>query len=194
MSTARIDWGKEAFDTLADWQSPGVFRSRVEHFVSQCSSRDFFNDPKLKFLHDAWTLAELVRHKRVAEVRLARQGERWPDGFVRTRGGRVVNIEATIALMPGRKMGEEYKFESGVQFDPVENWVARADAIPEALESAIKKKVAKQYGSHSWLIVYLNLSEYGIRQRETEQVIHALKRRYADAFDRLLVLWKDKLF
>jgi hypothetical protein len=47
-------------------------------------------------------------------------------------------------------------------------------ALSEALETAIKKKIAKQYSSRSWLVVYLNLSEYGIRQRKTEQTIGAL--------------------
>ena len=60
--------------------------------------------------------------------------------------------------------------------------------------TAIKKKIAKRYGSSSWLVVYLNLSEYGIRQHETVRVIVALKYRYADAFERLLMLWKDKLY
>jgi hypothetical protein len=194
MSTARMHWRKAALDTLAAWHRPGVFRSYVKHYVNQSPSREFFNDPKLKFLHDAWTLAELVKHKRVAEVRLARHDEQWPDGYVRSRRGRVINVEVTIALMPGRKMGDEYKFESRIEYDPVENWVARADAIPEPLESAIKRKVAKQYSSDSWLVVYRNLSEYGIRQRETERVIHDLKRQYANTFEQILVLWKEKLF
>jgi hypothetical protein len=30
--------------------------------------------------------------------------------------------------MPGRRMGEEYKFTTGIQSDPVEDWAARADA------------------------------------------------------------------
>jgi hypothetical protein len=194
MSTTTAEWRQAALEVLTIWQRPGKFRTNVERLVSRCSSRDFFNDPKLKFLHDAWTLSELVRHKRVAEVRLAPQDDRWPDGYVRTRNGRVVNVEVTIALMPGRKMGEEYKFEREIELDPVENWNARADAIPDALETAIKKKVAKQYSSRGWLVVYLNLSEYGIRQRETEQIIHEEKCRHRDAFDQVLVLWKDKLF
>jgi hypothetical protein len=188
-----LDW-RAAFSELTVWQRPGEFRRRVTAFVNQCRSREFFNDPKLKFLHDAWTLAELIKHKRVSNIRLARADERWPDGYVQLRSGRVVNVEVTIALMPGRKMGEEYKFDTGMEFDPVEDWIARADAIPEALETAIKKKIAKQYGSSSWLVVYLNRSEYGIRQHETVRVIVALKHRYADAFERLLVLWKDKLY
>jgi hypothetical protein len=45
-----------------------------------------------------------------------------------------------------------------------------------------------------WLVVYLNISEYGIRQLETEQVIAAAKARYAAAFVDVSVLWKGKLY
>ena len=69
-------------------------------------------------------------------------------------------------------MGKEYLTDSDIELDdPVEDWIARADAIPEALETAIRKKVAKRYGSGVWLVVYLNLGEYGIRQQQTELVI-----------------------
>ena len=108
--------------------------------------------------------------------------------------GAVKNVEVTIALMPGRKMGEEYKLATGIEFDPVEDWLARADAIPEALENAISRKIAKCYGSSAWLVVYLNLNDYGIRQQQTELVIAQLKRRHAHAFDGLFVLWKDRIY
>ena len=42
-------------------------------------------------------------------------------------------------------------------------------------------------------MVYLNLDEYGIRQQKAEQAIAEIKRRHADAFDGLFVLWKDKI-
>ena len=45
-------------------------------------------------------------------------------------------------------MGDEYKpGPTKFTFDPVENWVARAEGIPAALEKAVTKKVAKRYGS-----------------------------------------------
>jgi hypothetical protein len=68
-------------------------------------SKVLFNNPRQKFLLDAWTLAEFaMRHKSIEQVRLAGPDERWPGGFV--RGESVVeNVEVTIALMPGRKMG-----------------------------------------------------------------------------------------
>jgi len=82
----------------------------------------------------------------------------------------------------------------GWRFDPVEDWVARANSIPKYLDEAISGKSKKNYSSPCWLVVYLNISEYGIRQPETEQVIAATQARYAAAFVDITVLWKGKLY
>jgi hypothetical protein len=103
------------------------------------------------------------------------------------------NVEVTIADMPGRKMGEEYRTDGGIEFDPAEDWAARADVIPQALETAIRKKGAKRYASGIWLVIYLNLNDYGIRQTQTELIIAQVKQKHASAFDAPFVLWKDKL-
>jgi hypothetical protein len=76
----------------------------------------------------------------------------------------------------------------------VEDWIERADSIPKYLDEAISGKRQKNYASPCWLVVYLNISEYGIRQLETEQVIAAAKARYAAAFVDVSVLWKGKLY
>ena len=99
-----------------------------------------------------------------------------------------------MALMPGRKMGKEYRTDDGIEEDPVEDWIARADAIPEALEAAIQKKIAKRYGGGVWLVIYLNLNDYGIRQQQTKLVIAQVKQRHANAFEALFVLWKDAVY
>jgi hypothetical protein len=90
-------------------------------------------------------------------------------------------------------MWAEYQFEGECERDSVENWSERAKEIPAALEKAIKDKVEKHYGSKAWLVVYLNIDEYGIRQVETQQAIRDTKQRYIDSFDGLFVLWKDRL-
>jgi prophage maintenance system killer protein len=62
------------------------------------------------------------------------------------------------------------------------------------VEAAIQKKIAKRYGSGVWLVIYLNLNDYGIRQQQTELVIAQVKQQHANAFDALFVLWKDKVY
>lgn len=182
---------KEARVDLAAWRSPKDFRKVVRRLHKRSRSRDF-KKPGPKFLLDAWTLAEFVGHLPVNEVRLAAQSEQWPDGYVKI-GSRVENVEVTIALMPGRRMWDEYQFETKAELDPVANWIERANAIPEALEKAITAKLAKRYGEKMWLVVYLNINEYGIRQAETKQAIADIKRRYLKSLGGLFVLWKEKV-
>jgi hypothetical protein len=182
---------QSAREDLARWRTTDKFRRAVDLPHKRCRAHEF-KDPGRQFLLDAWTLAEFVRHKPVDEVRLAGRSEQWPDGYVRI-GDVVENVEATIALMKGRKMWEEYQPGAKSELDGVENWEGRADAIPGALEKAIKDKIAKRYGSKLWLVVYLNLNDYGIRQSETGQAIASIKQRHADAFTQLFVIWKGKL-
>jgi hypothetical protein len=184
---------KSARADLARWRTPADFRLAVARLHKRCRSWEF-RGPERKFLLDAWTLAELVRHKPVDQVRLADPSEQWPDGYVRI-GQKIENVEVTAAHLPGRRIWDEYKrgqkFE--VEDDPVEDWETRAKAIPAALEKALADKKKKRYGSRMWLVVYLNIGEWGIRQAEVELVIAQIKQRYADSFDQLFVLWKDKL-
>jgi hypothetical protein len=178
---------------LTRWRSPADFRLAVHRLHKRCRSWEF-KGPERKFLLDAWTLAEFVRHKSVDQVRLADPSEQWPDGYVKI-GESVENVEVTIALLPGRRMWDEYRpgAKMIIEHDPVEDWVARAAAIPAALDKAIADKKKKRYGSKMWLVIYLNISEWGIRQAEIERAIAAIKQRYAASFDQLFVLWKAKL-
>ena len=59
--------------------------------------------------------------------------------------------------------------------------------------SVIADKVAKHYGSRAWLVVYLNIGEWGIRQAETELYIAQIKQKHANSFAGIFVIWKDKL-
>jgi hypothetical protein len=87
--------------------------------------------------------------------------------------GQVCNIEVT-STHGGQLLGKEYKEISGPTLDPVENWIERANSIPNIwmTRSAGSKK---KYASPCWLVVYLNISEYGIRQSETKQIIAETK-------------------
>jgi hypothetical protein len=175
---------------LVQWQSPDDFSNTTLAICKRCRSADYFNRPRLKFLHDAYVLAKFARLKEVDSVRL--ESDQWPDGFIKLQG-QAYNIEVT-STHGGRKLGREYRYARGPTLDPVENWIKRADSIPKYLDEAISGKSKKNYGSPCWLVVYLNISEYNIRQIETEQVITATKARYASAFADISILWKGKLY
>ena len=78
--------------------------------------------------------------------------------------------------------------------DPIENWIERANSIPKYLDEAISGKIKKNYASPCWLVVYLNINEYGVRQNETEQVIAETKACYSEGFVEISILWKGKLY
>ena len=177
---------------LAKWQPAEAFSNEVKALCNRCLSPDYFLQPKLKFLHDAYVLAKFARKRDVDAVRLTPHNEVWPDGYVKIQSN-TFNVEVT-STHGDRKLGEEYRHVKGWQFDPVEDWVTRANSIPKYLDEVIRNKASKNYGSPCWLVVYLNISEYDIRQIETEQVIAATKARYAAAFIDISVLWKGKLY
>jgi hypothetical protein len=154
----------------ATWISSGVSDGPTTGSPSSSSSRStsIGSASRLKFLHNAHVLAKFARLQSVDQVRLADHDENWPDGFVKIQN-RAFNIEVT-STHGGRKLGDEYRHLKGWRFDPVEDWVARANSIPKYLDEAISGKSKKNYSSPCWLVVYLNISEYGIRQPETEQV------------------------
>jgi hypothetical protein len=120
---------KEASDKLAQWHFSADFQRIVHDLCKRCRSSEFFNNPHCSFLRDAFVLAEFAYHTKADKVRLVSPSDRWPDGQVKI-GGKIENVEVTIALTPGRRMGAEYKSATKCELDPVENWVARAQAIP----------------------------------------------------------------
>src|SRR6266436_4996857 len=92
---------------LAAWQAPPDFIGATKALSDRCNSEDWFNRPHLKFLHDAYVLAEFVDLMCVERVRLASSSEHWPDGYVRL-SGKMHKIEVT-STHGGRKLGEEYR-------------------------------------------------------------------------------------
>ena len=55
-------------------------------------------------------------------------------------------------------------------------------SIPEQLEKAIQRKIRKGHARKCVLLIYLNMSNYGVLQKETEATIAKIKARYATDF------------
>jgi hypothetical protein len=183
-----------AYVELGRWQSVETFSRTERPLRLRNADPDFFAQPQLKFLHDAYVLAKFAARIGAHQVRLADRRDQWPDGFVRV-SKRTIKVEVT-STHGGRKLGEEYREPRGMRFDPVEDWHARADSIPGYLDGAIRNKVGRYGGRYSdcWLVVYLNIDEWGVRQQEVEQVITEIMIRYCDHFREISVLWKGKLY
>jgi hypothetical protein len=138
---------------LGRWQSVETFSRTERPLRLRNADPDFFAQPQLKFLHDAYVLAKFAARIGADQVRLTDRRDQWPDGYVRA-SKRTIKVEVT-STHGGRKLGEEYREARGMRFDPVEDWHARADSIPGYLDGAIRNKVNRYGGRYSdcWLVL-----------------------------------------
>ena len=173
---------------LCAWQTP----DEMANLISGIGSEAFFRQAGLDFLRDAWTASEFTRIRSAEKVRIV--ADEWPDFELCIRGT-VEQFEVVEALDPHRRRGDEYR--EGLPeptHDPVEDWILRAEQAPAWLEAACKKKAAKHYGSSSNLVVYLNFSEYGIRQKEVENCFAQATSVVREQFEAVWVIWKGKAY
>ena len=77
---------------------------------------------------------------------------------------------------------------------PVEAWTERAEQVPAILHQRCSDKAVKRYAGRAALLVYLNISEYGIRQREIEASLRNATAPAKNAFTAVWVLWKDRAY
>jgi hypothetical protein len=155
-------------------------------------SIDLFNQAGIDFLLEAQAAAEFAQSRRASMVRLV--ADVWPD-FEIEREGTIEPFEITEADLPGRKRGREYReVNHRIKDDPVENWTKRADQVPAALHLAAARKAEKRYSGRAQLLIYLNISEYGIREKEIENCFSDATATAKDQFDAIWVLWKGQSY
>jgi hypothetical protein len=115
-----------------------------------------------------------------------------PDFEIQT-GERIEQFEATEADMDDRRRGDEPD-DLCPRPDSVENWRARFEAIPAALDRVVAKKLKKNYSPEVSLAIYVNLGCYGAY---VEEGLPILRDRTAPAktnFKRVFVLWEGSLY
>lgn len=186
----------KAHTELAQWQSPEEFVKTVEAADGILDTAVLFDKPGINFLFDALVLAAFVKLVPPEKVRLAGPSEQWPDGFTGIPSA-FNNIEITEVMEPGRRRGDEYRPENANKEpkpDRPEDWRLRGAQIPEALEAAVKRKIAKNYAVKPILLVELNINDYGLLQTETVAAIAKLKAQHAAAFQAIHVIWKGALY
>jgi hypothetical protein len=177
---------------LERWQTPDEFTAKIEQLAEPVKSDKLFNQTGIGFLRDAMVLAEFVKFRPTTNVHLVEQKEQWPDGQMGTAQN-PIDIEITEVLEEGRKRGKEYRNHQKPQDGTADDWRKRTLAIPGQLEEAIQRKIRKRYARKCVLLIYLNISNYGILQKETEAAIAAIKAKYARDFHEICILWQEKL-
>ncbi|MBR0895785.1 hypothetical protein JQ616_12550 [Bradyrhizobium tropiciagri] len=179
----------DARKALEQWQTPDDFRAKLKDFMPLVKSSVLFNKPNAQFLLDAVTIAELFKYRPLKSVRLANQH----DGEAKDENG-MFDIEVTEIQRPGRRRGDEYREESPkvthVPFDP-----NLGQTVAAELANGVQKKADKKYAAKPLLLVYLNLGDaVGELRTEVEAAINDTKKRHADAFREVCVIWNGKLY
>lgn len=180
---------------LCCWHAPDHMLKYVDKLIDTIGSVDFFTQAGLAFLRDAWAGAKFGVAREATAVRLV--GGEWPDFEIEVNNA-VELFEFTEADLPERKRGEEYRAASDAGFpiedDPVEDWEERAKLVPQALMIAVSKKTWKQYSKKVNLLIYLNIDEYGIREREIEASLGSSIAAARECFADIWLLWKDRVY
>jgi hypothetical protein len=177
---------------LAEWQPPEAMRSAVEKAMDLMGSKNLFTQGGLAFLQDAWIAGQLAHLRDADQVRIVQ--DNWPD-FELKFGDRNEQFEAVEADAPKRRRGDEFSNSSvGPQHDREEDWAERATQAPSWIKHACIKKANKNYSARAHLVVYLNLSEYGTRQKEVASSFQAATAPAKDAFASIWVLWKEQVY
>ena len=152
-------------------------------------SEDFFNQPGVEFIREAWAAAKFAAARNADAVRLVAAQERWPDFEIRL-AGQVDSWEFTEADVK-RERGREYR-EGSPRADG--DYIALIDHAPQAICSASARKAAKGYAGRAGLLIYLNIPSFGARQLETIESFPRCTASAKDAFREIWVLWKDRAY
>ena len=174
------------------WQTPEKLYNQFDKIADKIGTLNFFNQSGLTVLRDAYVASIFALTQNSERVRLIE--DRWPD-FEIENDQATNKYEIVEAFEPNRLRGEEYRLNANrVVFDPVENWIARAEAAPIWIEVACKKKAAKNYSEKVGLVVYLSLCEFGIRQTEVESCFGKATEILKDKFSSVWVLWNESAY
>ncbi|MBR0818273.1 hypothetical protein [Bradyrhizobium liaoningense] len=175
---------------LSEWTLPGVFRARIDQITQAIPRRIFFGQGGLAFLRDAWIASRLVSALPSDMVRLVSSDR--PDFEIQTNE-RIEQFEATEADMEGRRRGDEPD-DLLPRPDPVENWRARFEAIPAAIDRVVAKKLKKNYSPEVSLAIYVNLGCYGAYVEEGLPILRDHTAPAKTNFKRVFVLWEGCLY
>jgi hypothetical protein len=175
----RADFGK--------WHSPQDLLKKVDDINDSMNGDDFFNQPGLTFVREAWAASKFALERKAESVRLA-QGE-FPDFELRIGTG-VEQWEFTEADVVGRQRGLEYRrgeYRGG-------DYINQIEQAPAAIKQACESKAGKRYTKKVGLLVLLNIPSFGARQEETLASFSDSTAPAKDAFSEVWVLWNNRAY
>lgn len=169
---------------------------------------DFFTQPGIEFLRDAWAGAMFALATNADAITLVAESERYPDVRI-SYGQEIEEWEITEAQYPGRRRGAEEKEAENrrkegkpyARCESPSSAAERANSFPAALSTAIEIKKAKIYGNPVRLLVYLNIDvgvgdtrDIRIGGKNAETAMADATRSGKDSFARISVLFENRVY
>ena len=175
---------------LADfqqWQSPQDLLNKAGGVMDYMGSEDFFNQPGLAFVREAWAASKFGLERDAESVRLV--PSEFPDLELRI-GTSVEQWELTEADVKERRRGLEYRggeYRGG-------NYLEHIEQAPGSIRRACERKATKRYTQKVGLLVLLNIPSFGAHQEETIASFPDSTAVAKDAFSEVWVLWNNRAY
>lgn len=147
---------------LSQWRHPDAVQMYVDQVNVWMGATDFFTQPGINFLREMHTMSRFALAQSYSQVRLSPIE---PPDAQAMASGVILDFEITEADLDGRRRGWEYQqaealtapFETLIEDDPYEDWIADMTAIPGALRRVVEGKCRKAYGPETRLLIELNI-------------------------------------
>jgi hypothetical protein len=176
---------------MNDFRTPEKLKEFFKAQEKNVSDPDFIRKPEYNFLKEVWCAFRfgLGYKKHVAQcwISVNKEQDSDTDFFLKTKEG-LFPFQTTIADVPNRRMGDEYKTTL--------NGVSRPSTLGGRIErnkwisDAIKHKIAKNYStSHKLnLLVYANFS-YELNYQKVSDAL----QKYLGVFSSIWIITNNQI-
>ena len=179
-----------------EYRQPAEILQKLEFWRGRSRLSRFFNDPKLKKLHEVWVMvyagmAHRLLENMEADVCVVEEQGTWVDGQVRT-ASRVTEYQiAIVNQRPDRAVGREYRELAALPDDKPVKTPYRPLSIEEVNQRVREevynkayRKGKRRYAGRPNLLLYVNCQVHGY----SFQQMTAATRDLADKFESISVL------
>ena len=185
-----------------DWffrtQSRSSFCQKFEELRWKTDAADFICDSRNQWMRDAFFASKFAVATHATRVQLLESSS--ADFRVEWTGRHRLDLQATVADLPERKIGQELRDRKIVgypdRWDPGSEWQRRRLALPTALRSATMRKVERNYSDAQkiGLFIYCNLGTYGSWKCEIEEDLVRNTAAARGIFHSVWALWSGRIY
>lgn len=183
-------------ERLACWSEVDAFNDAVKGCSEELGSP--LTQHGMTFWRDAWLAGQHALLIQAERVRI--HPEQYPD-YGLAISGRELLFEATEAMRPGRRRGDEFReaaakvarSEPAVQHDVPDEWLTPEQSFC-FLKNSADKKATKNYAAECGLLIYLNAPSCASDPASIVSTFAKATATAGAAFLSVDVLWNSRLF